>query len=351
MKTTKRLHSHSPSEIADNFPMIPYGTDDIDPVVQSRPGPPLQVRCYRRGCDRWLRRPTRDFPGDVCPEHSIRCHWSSNGPTYSYTYAQRNVIVAAEIFASRIVGHPFKHESDRLGNEKSEDALTWNVMRSLQEAGVLPEVAAWLTGLMIPEQPRLYLWGIRVDDDSMAPWDLLIRARDRFENALPVDRPRTEPDIAIHLPGRYLILIEAKFTSPNPFYVNGQRRDATSLTKGELVDIYQDQTLKILDVAKARTAAQVHYQLWRNMVFAEWMALADSGGTRAYLASLTRLGYEEASCAEFRELVRPGFAGRFVHRTWEEIDDLWAQRLPELAQVHHYLETKTAGLVRAFRLS
>ena len=41
------------------------------------------------------------------------------------------------MFAERIVGHPFKYESHRLGAENSEDALSRNVFRSLQEAGCL----------------------------------------------------------------------------------------------------------------------------------------------------------------------------------------------------------------------
>ena len=134
----------------------------------------------------WLRPPTRRFPGDLCPEHLIRCHHSSGGATYSYADARQNAIVGADLLAERIVGHPFKHESDRLGFEKSEDALSWNVFRSLQEVGVLREVAAWLTGLVILEEPRLYLWGLRVDDDSVVPWDLLIQARELFEQNLPV---------------------------------------------------------------------------------------------------------------------------------------------------------------------
>jgi hypothetical protein len=338
------------SDFSGDGAILPYGTQDLDPRVQIQAGPPKRVRCYHRGCNRWLRPPAQDFQGEFCPEHQIRCHHSRSGPTYSYADQRRNVIVGADLFASRIIGHPFKYESHRLGFERSEDALTWNVMRSLQEAGALQEVAAWLTGLVIPEEPRLYLWGLRVDDDSVVPWDLLIRARERFEQKLPVKRPLTEPDIALHLPGRYLVLIEAKFTSPNPTYTTGPRKDETSLTKDELIEIYQDPALKILDVVKAVSINEIHYQLWRNMVFAEWMALEDGPDTRAYLASLTRLGREQESCDQFRELVCPGYGGRFVHRTWEEIDDLWAARIPELLRLHNYLVTKTAGLIPALRL-
>jgi hypothetical protein len=263
---------------------------------------------------------------------------------------RRNFIVGADLVADHIVGHPFKYDTSCLGNEKSEDALTWNVFRSLQEAHLLQHVAAWVTKVAIPEEPRLYLWGISLNADLLQPWDLLIAARRRFEQKLPVDRPLTEPDIALHLPGRYLILIEAKFTSPNTFYTIGPRRDQKSLTKVELIDIYQDQTLRILDGNRARTSERVYYQLWRNMVFAEWMGQQDSPSTQAYVVSLTRRGFERESCEHFQRLIRPDFADRFVHRTWEEIDEHWAARLPELSRLHSYLVTKTAALVQAFQL-
>jgi len=263
---------------------------------------------------------------------------------------RRNFIVGADLVADRIVDHSFKYDTGCLGNEKSEDALTWNVFRSLQEANMLQEVAAWITGLTIPEEPRLYLWGIRLDGDLFQPWDLLIAARRRFEQNLPVDRPLTEPDIALYLPGRYLILIEAKFTSPNTFYATGPRRDRRSLTKVGLIDIYRDQALGILDVSRAGSSKRVYNQLWRNMVFAEWMARQDGPRTRAYLMSLTRRGCEQDSCEHFGKLVLPDFADRFVHRTWEEIDERWAARLPGLSRLHSYLATKTAALVQAFQL-
>ncbi len=248
---------------------LPFGTLDLDPKPQVIAGPPRRVRCYVRGCTEMLRPPGGGYKGDVCPVHGIRCHYSTSGPTYSYADVRRNIIVAADLFATRIVGNPHKFESDRIDHEKSEDALTWNVFRTLQECSLLHLVAQWITGLDIQQEPRLYLWGLSVSDDTFGPWDLLIAARKRFESSLPVERPPTEPDIALYLPAYYLILIEAKFTSSNPFYVAGPRRDERSLTKNELLDIYHDLALHMLSVEKARRSERVHHQLWRNVVFAE----------------------------------------------------------------------------------
>ena len=263
----------------------------------------------------------------------------------------RNIIAAPRLFASRLLGHPFKVDTTKLGFENSEDALTWNVFRSLQEAGRLRDVARLATGLDLTDEPRLYLWGLSLSDDRLDPWPLLVEARRRFESALPVERPPTEPDIALHLPGRYLLLIEAKFMSANPFYEDGPRRDAESLTKAELLDIYHDPKLRILDRERARAADRVYYQLWRNTVFAEWMAGRSGDGEKSYHANLTREGGELDSCRAFHSLLRPDFEGRFGHPTWEQLYHEVVVGQPGLKTLRRYLENKTAGLRPAFRVA
>jgi hypothetical protein len=326
---------------------LPFGTLDLDPQPHVVAGPPRRIRCYVRGCEELLRPPLKlGYDGEPCPDHGIRCHSSG---TYSYADVRRNIIVSPDLFATRVVGNPFKYESDRLGNEKSEDALTWNVFRTLQESGLLHVVARWVTGMQLSAEPTLYLWGLNVSDETLEPWDLLIAARKRFESNLPVKRPLTEPDIALYLPGRYLILIEAKFTSPNPFYIDGPRRDARSLTKNELLDIYQDPALQMLDLENARRAERVYYQLWRNMMFAEWMARDTDQGVQGYHANLTRAGEESESCASFRKLIRPNHTDRFAHISWEDIYGIRAPEKLQFGQLRSYLETKSAGLVHAFR--
>lgn len=328
---------------------LPYGTEDLDSevVVKKWVGrQPARLRCYVRGCTEVLRRVTSDDPGEACPAHGIFLHYSRNKGTYKYSDARRNFIVDDDLVAERVKGHPFKYDA-RFEYENSEDALTWNVFRSLQHAGRLHEVARLITGQELRDEPHLYLWGLSLSDDSLDPWPLLIEARGRFESRLPVDRPLTEPDIALHLPGKYLVLIEAKFTSENPTYQDGSRKDEKSLTKTELIDIYQDSQVDLLDIEQARRARFIHYQLWRNLIFAGWMALA--GGERAYLGNLTRKGREDDSCEAFAKLIKPGGTECFRHISWEDICRVGAKE-PSLATLRRYLETKTAYLSKAFTL-
>jgi len=165
----------------------------------------------------------------------------------------------------------------------------------------------------------------------------------------PVERPLTEPDIALHLPGRYLILIEAKFTSPNTYYVPAKRAKPSDLLLAELVDLYQDPGLQMLDVEKAARAPRVYQQLWRNLTFAEWMGRQDQPRTKAYHVNLIRQGYDQASADEFSGLVRAEFLDRFQQITWESIYKTVADA-PSLITLRRYLERKTAGLRPAFQI-
>jgi hypothetical protein len=333
------------------LPPLPYGLFDLDPCIVTDPGPPFRVRCFVQGCQHLLRPPTRGFRGQACPQHGVRCHYSGSSATYTYTRPERNIIASPHLFTRKLLRNPHKFETHRFGYENSEDAVSWNVFRSLQEAGCLHDIARHITGLEILTEPTLYLWGLRMSDDSLELWELLDAARDYFEtNRLPVKRPATEPDIALHLKNKYLVLIEAKLGSGNPSYSEGPRKNGQSLTKDELLDLYRDPGLQILDVDRARAADRIFYQLWRNMVFAEYMAMLDSPTTLAFHANLVRAGCEHESCSAFRQLLRPGYQDRFTRLTWEEIHTLTGLHWRRLSRVQEYLMTKTLGLSQAFQL-
>jgi hypothetical protein len=286
-------------------------------------------------------------PGEVCPDHGIRVH---GGGTYTYEDYRRNLVVDADYFENHIRRNPFKYECHRFGQERSEDAVSWNVFRSLQRAGCLHLVAKLITGIENPSEPRLFLWGLELQADGAEPWDLLLYARDRFERDLPVSRPKTEPDIALFLPGEYLCLIEAKFTSINGVYERDRKTKLFDLTIDQLVKIYQDKSLKILKHDEAGIRDTIHYQLWRNMIFAEWMAMGDGPKTRAYHASLVRQGFEGDVCEEFVTLLNSDFQDRFEQITWEQIYAIATRHRPALNHLCRYFESKTERLERAFKI-
>lgn len=321
---------------------------DLDPILATDRGPPLRIRCVVRDCPYFLLPATRRSKGQTCPDHGIRVHQSG---TFTYADPARNFILDPTL-VRRVIAHDGKWESHRMGSQNSEDALTMNVFRSFQEAGCLNVIARLITGLEIDAEPRLYLWSLDLTDDSLTPWPLLLAARERFERSLPVERPATESDIGMWLDGEYLVLIEAKFGSPNTFYVDGPRKDAQSLTKAELFSIYHDPVMsKILDLEKARASEAVAYQLWRNVVFSEWMAHHAAPGTRPFMCNLTRAGCEVDSFEHFHRLVRPEYADRVTRIRWEDLYLLASIHGNRLLRLRQYMAEKTLNLRPAFLLA
>ena len=59
------------------------------------------------------------------------------------------------------------NKKTKFGFSTSEDALTWNLFRSLQEAGRLRDVARLVTGQEHLDEPILYLWGLCLEEDTL----------------------------------------------------------------------------------------------------------------------------------------------------------------------------------------
>ena len=210
---------------------LPYGTNEIEPRVICLGQCPRRVRCFVRGCKRVVLTPTRYAKGEPCPDHGIFCHFSSGGATYSYADVRRNAIVSPDLLATRIVHHPFKYESHRLGAERSEDMLYLERVPSLFRKpvawagshGPSPATPAWSNRFSISGASA----SRRMNSIRGICW---LRPGRDLNPIFRWSRPLTEPDIGIILPGRYLILIEAKFTSPNTSYQRGGRANPQSLT-------------------------------------------------------------------------------------------------------------------------
>ena len=111
------------------------------------------IRCCVHGCDQWLARRRRG-PIDArtfCPVHGISV---STSPTYVYKDYRDNFIIGLPMLEEV---KPFKVESWRLGNERSEDALSWNCFVGLVRLNGLASVFRALTGLEAGSRLELYL--------------------------------------------------------------------------------------------------------------------------------------------------------------------------------------------------
>lgn len=325
----------------------PYGLSELELDAADRysAGGDLvrhdQVRCCIRDCGHWLtrRRQGASDLGAYCPDHQVSV---STSPTYLYKDYRRNFII--DIPGLERV-KKLKVESWRLGNERSEDALSWNVFVGLQRLGGLRDVVRQLVALN--EEPQLYLWGVRIEptDEDPRTWEQLEAIRVDLEPRASIP---TEPDIMLRVPGRALILVEAKFGSPNGSLARKKGRFGSV---AEFVNAYAPRGRYgdplSSDWIKQQPPDQVLEQLCRNVVFAQRLA---ENGEVPYVVNLV----QEQGELDVEERFRPHLAKdgpvKFQRATWEQLYKLPIMADDEAAPLRRYMKNKTNRLKRAFEI-
>jgi len=229
-----------------------------------------------------------------------------------------------------------------LGFETSEDAVSWNVFVGLYAFEGLAEVFESLTGVVPSGKPELYLWGNRIDADC-TPWPDLCEVRAALEKGMAIP---TEPDIMLRVPGQAIVLVEAKFGSPNSSFAKKKGRFG-SVT--EFLRRYRCKEGAADPLNRkwisGREDERILEQLCRNAIFAHWLA---SGDEQPFVINLLRRAARDEEQL-FRQHLSEDVV-RFRVRTWEDIWSLSAIQREQATILRHYLENKTLNLLPAFDL-
>ncbi len=230
--------------------------------------------------------------------------------------------------------------------------MTWNVFAALARRRRLSALSQSLSQIDSSDEPELYLWGLRISLDDPAtpkPFGTLCAARKIFEN--DIKGWRTEPDIMLYVPERFLILVEAKFTSGNPIADTGETDvpGEKPKTPAGILGRYSADQLPPGSLITPATEAPLFSQLYRNLVFAIWMAAKLNVEWRLVNLTSKLLAKEMSNdLATFTNAVLPPRTQqRFVRYTWEKLfrDHVEVDDLRELAT---YLRFKSANCGRAF---
>jgi hypothetical protein len=273
-----------------------------------------------------------------CPAHGISL---SKRPTYLFKDQERNFFVSLDLF--RKVKKQ-KWESWRLGNENSEDAVTWNIFVGLFVLQGIKHLFRLFTGLDFREEPELYLWGCRIDDAQCKIWEKLKEVREVLERGVPTP---TEPDIILRVPGKAIVLVEAKFGSPNGLLF---KKGKPSVPRREFLQRYYARNRASdplnRDWILTQQPSQILAQLCRNAVFSRWLGNSEE---QSFVVNLVRKEAEVDVEQLFSQHLVPGRVG-FRRVTWEEIYHLPILKTPDASVLKEYFENKTANLVKAFRL-
>ena len=129
-------------------------------------------------------------------------------PTYVLEDPLDNIIAGRTLIAEAAAGTWGRAEATRLGNENSEGALTWNVLRSLQEAGALGVATRVLAEVEATAEPELIFWEQRIELERTEPSTALLAVRDELEHGLT---QQSGPDACLHVPAWGWVLIDVTF--------------------------------------------------------------------------------------------------------------------------------------------
>ncbi len=317
---------------------LPYGTAELRPV---RCVSDATVRCHVAGCSVDVPRQRRHFRLSeeyLCPVHDIYLSPS----TFQYRDRERNLLWCdTEDRRCLHTMESVKRTMERLGRERDEDALTWNVIRAFELGGRLRALAGLLTGDAdnLPHgEPRVIYWA--TDLVERRRWHIVEQAQCEFEE---VPDRGTEPDVALYWPGQHLIFVEAKLcassqTTPS---AKPKEKDHRPRAYGEHPHFARVFTGSYHEIAVESKL----YQLLRLWLLGSWLAKRE--GIRFHLVNLVRWQAEKDVENRFgSRYCRQAPERSFRRATWENIwDELPATGLSDqtVFSLGSYLANKSCG--------
>lgn len=248
-----------------------------------------------------------------CPTHHISVHPTRpHGFTYVYNEPWRNLLWREAGDQARLDAILRGKRESRMGHEHSEDAVTWNIFRFFERHGCL----SGAIGTICPcpnDEPLTVFWTTH----EGCLWEPYQRCSDQIPERAS---SRSESDLIFLWERKLLVVVEAKFRSPNRSNPDPSKRK-DELRKSRP---YINRASRCLNPKGAKRAVcDGWYELLRNWVLG--MGLKEMLGCEEFvLVNLLRKRHE----AEHREDPTRDFAERacaltpnrrFVVAHWEDL--------------------------------
>jgi len=331
-----------------------WGWQDLKHVIRTEP----KVECPVLGCTTEVERRQRKHGlrqyQYFCQQHGIYI----SPTTFEYKDEADNLLWHHPDDLSRLAEiKRVKAEVRRLGRERSEDAVTWNVFRLLENQNHLSGVCESMICPRGWDHVRLIYWSY--DPVQRSAWDMLLKARVEFGEAdtleLAQGKRVSEPDLIVVGDGA-LAFVENKFGSDNDTSGKGEsllRRlnnpKAYCTGGGQWYD-------KVFTHDYRSVVSDHKYELLRFWLLGSWIAQQHEPRLRFYLVNVVREGEETDIETKFGDHIRQDDQKRFVRLTWEDIQGYVvanATQDEEKDTLLTYFSDKTMGypggkLVRAF---
>ncbi len=288
------------------------------------------VECPVAGCTKEVKRQRNAFrtAGEfLCPEHRIFISPS----TFEYSDFRENLLWTTGRDMDLLDAIAGVKRESRMARDNSEDALTWNVFRFLEQSALL---GGWLESIADTpvRNPRIKYWSHC--PEAKGTWPPLDAARRTFGEAPKRD---SEPDLIVETDDA-IYWIEAKFLSGNETSPSNPADSKQYITGGERwFDRMFKSPFGVVAVDKQ------FYELARFWLLGSWGAA--KAGKRFYLINLVRSRKELHVEREFGGHIVIQGDRQFKRATWEGIYQFVRGSDPGAGctRVLEYMKDKSAG--------
>jgi hypothetical protein len=239
-------------------------------------------------------------------------------PTMNVPIEFRAGLMEALDQALNVYNRPQK--KTKFGFSTSEDAVTWTVFSAIQRSGRSRQLWRALTEEAADgeQPPSVLLWGVPLEPADERGRALLKQIEDVSNDLGEDPRRRTEPDVVIDAGPSGVVIIEAKYMSPNDMKPPSDRFD-------RYVDA---RCFRNPDAAKATGL----YELIRNWRFGCEVA-HERGFALINLVRHQHLRREEKLLSSLIEYLTTGDHRKFAIIEWEWlINHLELARTPDMQQ-------------------
>jgi hypothetical protein len=217
------------------------------------------VECPVKGCCRKVERQRRSFQREkqfMCPDHKIYISPS----TFEYKSEKDNLLWHDNADLDLLDDVKKVKRESRIARDNSEDALTWNVFRYLENTDQLANLLSYVVPASYSYAELIY-WSY--SPKMKGAWQELNRARQEFGENLVRS---SEPDL-IALTDKSLFFIEAKLTATNKTSPSNQNNYKYYLSGGNEwhKEVFRSDFNTIAVQAKK-------YELFRFWLLGSWLA-------------------------------------------------------------------------------
>lgn len=335
-ETMARAESTTPREMAtkgcnmNTVIAAPLGIAELKPHIDITAS---AVECPVKGCSTRVKRQTKIFlthPDFVCPVHRIAISPS----TFEYPSEAANILntESGELQLLESI-RSVKRES-RIKRDRSEDAVTWNVFRSLSNAGTLTRWLTSATGTDVGKVEDVIYWSYSTAESRQ--WQELNEARLSFGESI---QHGSEPDVAV-VTERAVFFIECKLDATNKTSGTGQTLQKRLGFK-HYIDGAGGWFGRVFASDYQSVVMNQRYELLRFWLLGSW--LAEQKRRDFHLLLLLRRGAEPDILTQFSALVRMSAGRVFGRQDWEDVYRAVESTVPPDRRLLAYMANKTLG--------